>query len=53
MIIVFSLCSMFYWLTDDALLIYYVIVNCTYIGSMCVGVSVWLGWSGIRVEHIR
>ena len=26
-------------------------------GSMCVGVSVWFGWSGIRVvghvEHIR
>jgi len=23
--------------------------DCTYLGSMCVGVSVWLGWSGIRV----
>jgi len=21
----------------------------TVLGSMCVGVSVWLGWSGIRV----
>jgi len=21
------------------------------LGSMCVGVSVWLGWSGIRVAH--
>jgi len=20
-----------------------------FLGSMCVGVSVWLGWSGIRV----
>ena len=23
------------------------------LSSMCVGVSMWLGWSGIRVEHIR
>ena len=22
------------------------------LGSMCVGVSVWLGWSGIRVEGL-
>ena len=22
----------------------------TFLGSMCVVVSVWLGWSGIRVE---
>ena len=22
------------------------------LGSMCVGVSVWLGWSGIRVEDL-
>jgi len=23
------------------------------LGSMCVGVSVWLGWSGIRVADIK
>jgi len=23
------------------------------LGSMCVGVSVWLGWSGIRVAGFR
>jgi len=24
-------------------------ISCIVLGSMCVGVSVWLGWSGIRV----
>jgi len=24
-------------------------IGCIVLGSMCVGVSVWLGWSGIRV----
>jgi len=24
-----------------------------FLGSMCVGVSVWLGWSGIRVAGFR
>ena len=24
-------------------------MGCIVLGSMCVGVSVWLGWSGIRV----
>ena len=24
-----------------------------FFGSMCVGVSVWLGWSGIRIQEVK
>jgi len=27
-------------------------IGCIVLGSMCVGVSVWLGWSGIRVAGL-
>jgi len=28
-------------------------IGCTILGSMCVGVSVWLGWSGVRVAGFQ